>query len=176
MLLILFAFLPVPEDRPIPLAQQGGGARQRDDATSGLQAAWPPSAAVDPKQAELGKLLFYDPVLSANDDLACASCHHPDMGFGDGKPVAQGAHGEDLRRNAPSLWNVAYATSLFWDGRAKSLEEQMLVPLTSADEMGADVDAMIAQLQAIPQYQQLFTRGFHRWGDSRQCEFGYRGL
>ncbi|MEZ4671253.1 MAG: parallel beta-helix domain-containing protein [Anaerolineae bacterium] len=160
LLLILFAFLPVPEDKPIPLAQQGGGARQRDTATSGLQAAWPSIAAVDSQQAALGKLLFYDPLLSANDDVACASCHHPDLGFADGKPVAQGAHGEDLRRNAPSLWNVAYATSLFWDGRAKSLEEQMLVPLTNENEMAADIDTMIAQLQAIPQYQQLFAQSF----------------
>ncbi|MCB9453949.1 MAG: right-handed parallel beta-helix repeat-containing protein [Anaerolineaceae bacterium] len=155
-----FGFLPVPEDTPIPLAEQGGGARQGNEATTGLQLAWPEVPSVDADQAALGRLLFYDPVLSANDDLACASCHHPDLGFSDGRVLSQGAHGEDLRRNAPSLWNVAYATSLFWDGRASSLEEQMLVPLTNPNEMAADLDAMLAQLNAIPEYRDLFAATF----------------
>ena len=155
-----FAFIPAPEDTPIPLDQQGGGARQDKNATTGLQAAWPQLAPVDEKQAALGKLLFYDPLLSANDDRSCASCHHPDMGFSDGRAVSEGAHGEDLRRNAPSLWDVAYATSLFWDGRAKSLEEQMLVPLTGENEMGANMDELIAQLDAIPDYKTQFAAAF----------------
>ena len=133
-----FAFLPAAEDPIIPLNEQGGGARQTAASINGLQAPFPDIPAVDPNQAALGRLLFYDPVLSANDDMSCATCHHPDLGFSDGRTVAQGSHGENLRRNAPSLWNVAYATSLFWDGRAKSLEDQMLVPLTSENEMGAD--------------------------------------
>jgi parallel beta-helix repeat protein len=155
-----FAFLPVDGDTAIPLNQQGGGARQTNNATNGLQAAWPSLPAVDVKQAALGKLLFYDPVLSARQDMACATCHHPDLGFSDGKPVAQGAHGQNLRRNAPSLWNVAYNTSLFWDGRAKSLEDQMLVPLTSETEMGADLDKMIEKLKAIPEYETRFKAAF----------------
>jgi parallel beta-helix repeat protein len=158
--LTAFAFLPADGDTPIPLGQQGGGARQDTRGVTGLQAAWPELPAVDAKQAALGKLLFYDPALSANQDMACATCHHPDLGFSDGKPVAQGAHGQALRRNAPSLWNAAYATSLFWDGRAKSLEDQMLVPLTSANEMGADLDKLVERLQAIPEYQRLFAGAF----------------
>ncbi len=156
----VFAYLPVPEDTPIPVAQQGGGARQQEAASTGLQAAWPELPPVDAKQAALGRLLFYDPVLSAEDNLSCASCHHPDLGFTDGRQIAQGVHGQDLRRNAPSLWNAAYATSLFWDGRAKSLEEQMLVPLTNPNEMAADLEIMLAQLRAIPEYQRLFAEAF----------------
>jgi parallel beta-helix repeat protein len=159
-LLTAFAFLPAEEDAPIPLAEQGGGARQDDSSVNGLQAPWPALAPVDAEQAALGRLLFYDPLLSAGDNLSCASCHHPDLGFSDGRALAQNAHGENLRRNAPSLWNVAYATSLFWDGRAPSLEDQMLVPLTASDEMGADVDGMLAQLAAIPEYRQLFSAAF----------------
>ncbi len=159
-----FALLPVPEDTPIPLELQGGGARQDENSTTGLQAVWPEVAAADAEQVALGRLLFYDPILSANDDRSCGSCHHPDMGFSDGRALAEGAHGEDLRRNAPSLWNVAYATSLFWDGRAKSLEEQMLDPLTHEDEMGADVEEMIAQLEAIPEYEALFSAAFPESG------------
>lgn len=159
-LMAAFAYLPAEEDAPIPLAEQGGGARQSEVSVNGLQAPWPELPPVDDAQAALGRLLFYDPVLSANDDRSCASCHHPDLGFSDGRALAQGAHGEPLRRNAPSLWNAAYATSLFWDGRADSLEDQMLVPLTASDEMGADVDALLAQLRAIPEYQGLFSAAF----------------
>lgn len=155
-IITVFAFIPAPEDTPIPLEEQGGGARQNETATTGLQAAWPEIDAPDPDAAELGWYLFYDPVLSANNDMSCATCHHPDQGFGDGRVVAVGSHGEDLRRNAPSLWNVAYATSLFWDGRAESLEDQMLVPLTSPDEMGADIDEMIVELNDIPEYVEMF--------------------
>ncbi|MBI5670755.1 MAG: right-handed parallel beta-helix repeat-containing protein [Chloroflexi bacterium] len=159
-LTLAFAYLPVPEDKLIPVGEQGGGARQSSEATTGLQAAWPETAPVDTQQAALGRLLFYDPILSANDDRSCATCHHPDLGFSDGRKVAQGTHGEDLRRNAPSLWNVVYSTSLFWDGRAKSLEEQMLAPLTAENEMGANVDELLAQLEAIPEYTRLFDEAF----------------
>ncbi|MFN8531587.1 MAG: parallel beta-helix domain-containing protein [Anaerolineae bacterium] len=155
-----FAFIPAPEDPTIPAGEQGGGARQDDQAVSGLDLAWPELAPVDANQAALGRLLFFDPILSRNDNMACASCHQPDLGFSDGRTVAQGSHGEDLRRNTPSLWNVAYATSLFWDGRASNLEDQMLTPLTSENEMGADVTVMVEQLQAIPEYQAMFTTAF----------------
>lgn len=158
--LTLFAFLPPEEDPIIPLAQQGGGARQHSDATTGLQAAWPSIADVEEDRAALGRLLFYDPILSASNEMSCATCHHPDLGFSDGRALAMGAHQEDLRRNAPSLWNVAYIENLFWDGRASSLEEQLLVPLTHPDEMGADLGDMIDQLSAIPEYTDLFALSF----------------
>jgi cytochrome c peroxidase len=153
------AYLPVPEDTPIPLALQGGGARQTDESTTGLQLVFPEIEAVDTQQAELGRLLFYDPTLSANNDLSCASCHHPDLGFSDGRQVALGSH-DDLRRNAPTLWNVAYATTLFWDARADSLEAQMLEPLTAENEMGADLDELVAELQLIPEYETLFDAAY----------------
>ncbi|GAB5492997.1 MAG: hypothetical protein Phog2KO_32120 [Phototrophicaceae bacterium] len=153
--LMLLAYLPVDEDPVIPLAEQGGGARQADDSTTGLQLMWAELPELDSARAELGRLLFYDPILSADNDVSCATCHHPDLGFGDGQQLASGAHA-DLRRNAPTLWNVAYATSLFWDGRAENLEEQMLVPLTSEDEMGAIPDELVAELLAIPEYVEEF--------------------
>lgn len=154
--LMLLAYLPVPEDELIPLDEQGGGARQADDSTTGLQLVWEEIPPVDAEQAELGRVLFYDPVLSANNDMSCATCHHPDEGFGDGEQLSVGAHG-DLRRNAPTLWNVAYATSLFWDGRSETLEEQMLVPLTSEDEMAAVPEDLVDELLAIAEYEALFA-------------------
>src|SRR5215207_5148304 len=155
LMLTAFAFLPAEEDSPIPLAQQGGGARQEPAGIGGLQATWPERPPVDAGRAELGRLLFYDPVLSDGDDLSCASCHHPDLGFSDGRALAMGAHG-DLRRSSPSLWNVAYVDELFWDGRASSLEEQMLVPLTNFDEMGADTENLLSELQDIDDYRTRF--------------------
>lgn len=150
------AFAPTLTDDPIPFAKEGGGARQARNATTGLQTAWAELPPVNTEKAELGRLLFYDPVLSANDDTSCATCHHPDLGFGDALQVSRGAHG-DLRRNALSLWNVAYASPLFWDGRADTLEEQMLFPLTDPQEMGADLQAMVAELRAIADYDAQFS-------------------
>jgi cytochrome c peroxidase len=158
--LTALAFIPAPEDPIIPLDQQGGGARQNENSVTGLQAAYPEIPAVDAEQASLGRLLFYDPVLSADDTIACATCHHPDMGFSDGQVTALGVHGQTLRRNTPSLWDVAYSENLFWDGRATSLEEQLLFPLTNADEMGADVDDMVTQLESIDEYVRLFNASF----------------
>jgi cytochrome c peroxidase len=151
----LAAYAPIPNDTPIPYNQQGGGARQGNKATTGLQIPFPDAPPQNAPEVALGKLLFYDPVLSVNDDVSCATCHHPDLGFSDGLQTAQGAHGT-LRRNSLSLWNVAFQDPLFWDGRADSLESQLLIPLTHPDEMGADLEAMIAQLQDIPQYAQTF--------------------
>jgi cytochrome c peroxidase len=154
--LTAFAFLPAEEDFVIPVREQGGGARQSASAVTGLQAAFPEIPPVDREQAELGRLLFYDPVLSASNTMSCASCHHPDQGFSDGRALAQGAHQQDLRRNAPSLWNVAFVDNLFWDGRSPSLEEQLLIPLTHADEMGADTGEMLAELGEIEEYIERF--------------------
>lgn len=107
----------------------------------------------------MGRLLFYDPVLSVNDDMSCATCHHPDQGYSDARQVSRGAHG-DLRRNSPTLWNVAYNRTLFWDARADSLETQLLTPLTNPEEMGADIDLMLAELRDIPAYEEAFAALF----------------
>src|SRR5210317_2250713 len=75
-----------------------------------------------PQQIDLGRYLFFDPLLSGDNSLSCASCHHPDLGFSDGRPRSIGIDGADASRAAPSLWNVAFLESFFWDGRAESLE------------------------------------------------------
>lgn len=142
---------PVPSPRP---------TRIQPLALVGFERDWPESAPLNTELAALGRLLFYDAVLSGSNALSCASCHHPDRGFADGRALARGGHGLDLRRGSPSLWNVATASSLFWDGRAATLEEQMLSPLQSAEEMGADLTEMLAELRAIPEYARLFDAHF----------------
>jgi parallel beta-helix repeat protein len=156
----LLAYLPAPEDALIPPNQQGGGARQVERAVGGLTAPFPQHPAVDARQAELGRLLFYDPILSGNNDRSCASCHHPDQGFADGRALSPDARGGTLRRHTPTLWNIAYVPDLFWDGRADSLETQMIEPLTKPEEMGADLDVLLAELRAIPDYQTAFAAAY----------------
>lgn len=113
-----------------------------------------------PGQIDLGRYLFFDPVLSSDGSVSCASCHHPDKGFSDGRARSVGMDGVELKRSAPSLWNVAFLERLFWDGRARSLEEQMQGPLYDAHEMGNDPAQLLASLNGIDAYRELFAAAF----------------
>lgn len=175
-LFLLAGASAIPRDPQVPPEEWGAGASSVEPSYSGLQRAFPPineppDNPTTPQRAELGRLLFFDPALSGSDDIACATCHHPDYGFADGLPVAlgRGAKGDGaqreggvpLARNTPSLWNVGYESILFWDGREESLEEQVLFPLTHQDEMGAaDTDALLAELSGIPGYVERFDAAF----------------
>ncbi len=163
---VVAALVPVESDPPVDMANHGAGSSSVEPATSGLLRQFPAGNEpadnpTTPEKAELGRMLFFDPILSENDDIACATCHHPDLGFSDGRATAVGMTGAALARNTPTLWNAAYVQSLFWDGRTNSLEDQALVPLTHADEMGVgDPATMAAQLAAIPEYVALFDAAF----------------
>jgi parallel beta-helix repeat protein len=163
--LIVAAFKPVQRDE-VP-AVYGAGASSVDPSNTGLERAFPEIVAPadnpsTPEKVELGRMLFFDPILSENNDVSCASCHHPDLGFADALQLGR-SFGEsaDLPRNTLSLWNVAYNASLFWDGRVNSLEEQVLVPLNHPDEMAVlDLDGLASELAAIPAYVDLFESAF----------------
>ena len=107
---------------------------------------------------ELGKQLFFDPRLSGSGQLACASCHDPDLGWGDGRATSFGHDRQRGTRNAMTLLNVAYFDSFFWDGRASSLEEQALLPIEDPMEMAADLNTVLDSLNAIPGYRDAFQR------------------
>lgn len=109
---------------------------------------------------ELGRRLFFDPRLSGTDTQACADCHDPARGFEDGLVSAVGARGRAVGHHTPSLWNLAWAERLFWDGRAGSLEEQVAGPLTSPDEMDQDLAALPGELAADAGLASLFRRAF----------------
>lgn len=122
-------------------------------------------------KVELGRLLFYDPILSSDRELACGTCHSEYWGLGDGLPRSIGALGGRLagpgrtgtnftRRNSNSIWNAAFQAVLFWDGRAKSLEDQVHFPLENPVEMGRTEDQVVADLRANPRYVSLFTMAF----------------
>jgi cytochrome c peroxidase len=112
------------------------------------------------EKVALGKLLFFDPRLSGNNKISCATCHRPDKAFGDGLSLGKGASGHALARNTPSLLHVGFNSILFWDGRAKSLEEQALLPIQAAEEMNQDLGELEQELNAIPGYAERFKSVF----------------
>ncbi|GAB3092240.1 cytochrome-c peroxidase [Aestuariicella hydrocarbonica] len=117
-----------------------------------------------PQQIDLGRYLFFDPALSGDGTVACASCHQPDKGFADGMALSVGVKGQLGKRSAPTLWNSAFLSSLFWDARADSLEQQARGPLYAADEMGNTEAHLLATLTGIPAYQTLFAQAFPQAG------------
>jgi cytochrome c peroxidase len=108
----------------------------------------------------LGRRLFFDPILSRDGQVSCASCHQPEHGLASPDPVAIGTQGRRGRRNAPSLFNRGYGQTFFWDGRATTLEEQSLLPISNPDEMGDDLDLILARLAARADYAAQFAEAF----------------
>jgi len=108
----------------------------------------------------LGKKLYYDPKLSADDTVSCASCHAPAHGFTDGSPVSTGVGGKLGGRSAPTVINAAYNTVQFWDGRAASLEEQAAGPIANPVEMNLPHAEAVKKLNADAQYPKLFEKAF----------------
>jgi cytochrome c peroxidase len=133
-------------------------------AATGLERPFPPlpGEAPTPERVALGRLLFFDPVLSSDGTLSCAHCHQPERAFTDGRATALGRQGLPLARNTPTLWNAAWKPRLMWDRRAGSLEEQARIPLLAASEMAADPERLLARLAAIPEYRERFERAFGR--------------
>jgi cytochrome c peroxidase len=113
-----------------------------------------------PQEIDLGRYLFFDPVLSGDGTISCATCHEPEKGFGDGLATSIGIDGHKLKRAAPSLWNVGYLRRLFWDGRASTLEEQIEGPLFSEEEMGNTPENLLKTLNSIENYKDLFAEAY----------------
>ena len=108
----------------------------------------------------LGKKLFFDPKLSRSKQIACASCHDSDLGWGDGRTLSFGHNRQTGNRNAPSVENSGYYHQLFWDGRASSLEQQALMPITNPVEMNFTIKELIARLNRDVDYPKLFELAF----------------
>lgn len=109
---------------------------------------------------KLGKQLFFDPRLSGSSQIACASCHDPDLGWSDGRTTSFGHNRRQLKRNAPSIENIAFRKTLFWDGRAPTVEQQALDVLANADEMHSADDVLVDHLSDIPEYVESFLEVF----------------
>lgn len=113
-----------------------------------------------PEKVALGRQLFFDPRLSGDNSMSCATCHLADKGFADGRKTAKGHRDKVLTRNTPGLLNVGLFSSLFWDGRAADLEEQALGPIENPDEMHQDLSELEGELAAVPGYVEQFRKIF----------------
>jgi cytochrome c peroxidase len=111
-----------------------------------------------PAKIALGRRLFEDTAMSSTGTISCASCHDAKLSFADGEPTGRGVSGRRLLRHTPSLWNVAWSPVLFWDGRAKSLEDQAHFPTEHPDEMASSMQAAIMRLR--PTYGREFAGAF----------------
>ncbi|MBK9029746.1 MAG: c-type cytochrome [Myxococcales bacterium] len=112
--------------------------------------------------ATLGRVLFYDRALSANGTIACASCHLQAAGFADPEALSRGFDGGHTSRNAMSVSDARFYGNgrFFWDERAATLEEQVLMPIQNPVEMGLTLDELVARVAAAPYYPPLFVRAF----------------
>jgi cytochrome c peroxidase len=122
-----------------------------------------PYPADNPKNKaaeDLGKILFFDPRLSESGQIACASCHDPQLGWGDGKRLAFGHDRKLGGRNAMTILNTAYYKTLFWDGRASSLEDQAQFPIMDHLEMNQGLGAMQNRVKSYNGYKPLFKKAF----------------
>ena len=114
----------------------------------------------DEKKVALGKKLFFDPFLSQAQDVACANCHEPNKGWGDGREVSIGHDRQRGKRNAPTIVNSAFLPQLFWDGRAETLEQQALMPIQDPLEMAESLPNLVKRLNDHPNYPTLFDEVF----------------
>jgi cytochrome c peroxidase len=151
-----------------PIPKEGPLAKPRSLSQVGLpveltQKVIPQDNPQTPEKVALGQKLFFDGRLSADDTVACATCHDPARAFTDGRPVSIGIHGRVGQRNAPTILNALYNKTQFWDGRAKTLEEQASFPIINSFEMGQPtLDAAVSKLAGIEEYKQAFQKVFGR--------------
>lgn len=115
---------------------------------------------MDRPVVRLGKTLFFDPILSSSNQISCSSCHNPQTSWSDHLTVPTGHDHLQGTRNSISLLNVYARKSMFWDGRAGSLEEQALFPIEAHHEMDMDITKVIPKLKAIPGYRKMFVEAF----------------
>src|SRR5262245_25800202 len=149
-------------------APQAALAAQSTDDLIALKAAFrrpsgvpfPADNPFSEKKRALGEALFHDTRLSVDGSLACASCHERGKGFADGKVAGRGVPGRPLKRHTPTLWNLAWAGPVFWDGRARTLEEQVAGPIESPDEMAQPLGSVVAKLKADPAMIRAFADAF----------------
>ncbi len=167
ILLVLFAIIYRPIDALSHPADQNSavmpaGKTLQIKAPLGLPPV--PIPADNPPTAgtvALGRRLYYDPVLSSDKTVSCATCHGPQTGFTDTHPVSLGVGGKKGARHAPTVINSAYNSEQFWDGRAPSLEEQAKGPIANPVEMAMTHADVVERLQADATYVSLFKQA---WG------------
>ncbi|WP_198670381.1 cytochrome-c peroxidase [Dyella sp. C9] len=145
------------EDWPAPHLSAGAHWQEFAPLPAPPEPAGNPST---PAKIALGQRLFEDPGLSRSAQIACTSCHDRQLGWGDGRSVSFGHDRQPGQRNAPGIPMAAYATSLFWDGRASSLEEQALGPIQDPKEMAFQLPELERRLNREQDYRSAFAQAF----------------
>ncbi|MBR0908890.1 cytochrome-c peroxidase [Bradyrhizobium japonicum] len=120
-------------------------------------------SSLRPARVALGQKLFFEPRLSGDGTVSCATCHDPARAFTDGRPLAVGIHGRVGQRNAPTVLNALYNKTQFWDGRVDTLEQQAALPITNPFEMGsASIGDALSRIAGDKDYQAQFMQAFGR--------------
>lgn len=151
--LLLCSLILLPEEKPTPYPLQY-------PANFGGRFVVPEDNPTTQEGVALGRMLFYEKKLSANSTISCASCHEQRLAFTDGKRFSSGINNQQTSRNSMSLANLLWVRNFFWDGRAGSLEEQAVFPLTDSHEMGQPLEKSAAKLQRTRRYPPLFRSAF----------------
>ena len=134
----------------------------RADEPLGLpELTFPQDNPPSPEKIALGKQLFFDPRLSSDGRVSCATCHDPQRGFGGTEPFSEGVNEQRVGRHTPTLINVAHQRTQFWDGRAKTLEEHVLWPLQAPGEMNMPLKQAVSILNGSDGYRAQFRRVFN---------------
>ena len=158
------AYETAPANWPAPVLDEGVEHRElgilRKDQLVASTSPLVDSVADRRALLDLGERLFFDPILSASNQVSCASCHDPDLAWGDGRQRSFGHDRTRGMRNAPTLLNAGHWTSLFWDGRSPTLEEQILGPLQDSTEMMQDLSLLESELSDIPGYVKAFRKAY----------------
>jgi len=148
----------------VPLVRPGARADEPPPLPARVQALGlpelPPEELSPDDAAELGRRLFFSKELSRDRTLSCASCHRPELGFADDRARSAGVGGAETERNTPSVLNRAWSPRLMWDGRAASLEEQVLLPIENPREMDLALDEALRRLAADEELAAHFRRAF----------------
>lgn len=151
---------PIPPDGPMALPKSLDQVGLPLDA---VRAAVPVDNQQTPEKVALGEKLFFDGRLSVDGTVACSTCHDPARAFSDGREVSIGVKGHAGQRNAPTILNALFNSAQFWDGRAKTLEQQAGLPIINPMEMGQpSLEVAAASIAAIPGYAKEFQRVFGR--------------
>src|ERR1700739_2922961 len=155
-----------PGEAP-PLIKQGPLAEPRSSDQVGFSTVLTEyvisPATLTPAKVALGQKLFFEPRLSGDSTVACATCHDPDRAFADGRPVSVGIHGRVGQRNAPTVLNALYTKHQLWDGRVSPLEQQAALPITNPFEMGsAKIKDAVSRIASNKDYQAQFMQAFGR--------------
>ena len=151
---------PTPETDPLA---QPKSLQQVGVPVEMTRAAIPPDNPQTPEKISLGQRLFFDRRLSVDGTVSCRTCHDPAFAFTDRKPTSVGIKGRVGQRNAPTVLNALYNKTQFWDGRVNTLEEQAALPIVNSVEMAQpNLDAAVAQIATVAEYQHAFQQVFHR--------------